>query len=397
MSGTERVLFVHAHPDDETIETGGTLATLIDRGAHVTVITCTRGERGEVIGETPNAPIHSPETLAVLREAELRDAMRILGVADHRFLGEAGARWSGRAPRTYADSGMKWGLRGAEPTGEFDPATLTGAEFGDVSADIAAVILDVKPDVVVSYDDHGGYGHPDHIRAGQAARRAAEVYGVAYYSIDSAASDAEQAGDVTRDITVDIAPVLGRKRAALREYRSQLSLGDDDLMTYPGGQTRRLTAVETFSRIRGESDDVVPFAEQHIAARIFALTVAFIIGIVVGALFSVYCLSTITILGQPIWGGVIVGGLVVAAILVGFRLAFGTRMVALAAAVGMIVIVGLFTVASSGGSVIVPTIATNGAVNGAGTTWAILPTLIAFVVVAWPGKRRPAIGKIEAR
>jgi N-acetyl-1-D-myo-inositol-2-amino-2-deoxy-alpha-D-glucopyranoside deacetylase len=393
MSGTERVLFVHAHPDDETIETGGTLATLVDRGARVTVVTCTRGERGEVIGEAAGAPVASPEALAALRRDELRAAMRVLAITDHRFLGEEGARWSGRAPRTYLDSGMKWGLRGPEPTGEFDPSTLTGAEFGDVSADIAAVILDVKPDVVVSYDDRGGYGHPDHIRAGQAARRAAEVYGVAYYSIDSAAHDGEQTGS----IRVDITPVLDRKRLALREYRTQLTLDDEDLMTYPGGQTRPLTTVEAFSRIHGESDDVVPFGEQHIAARIFALTVAFIIGIATGALFSVYCLSTITILGQPVWGAVIVGGLVVAAVLVGFRLAFGTRMVALAAAVGMIVVVGLFTVTSAGGSVIVPTIATNGAINGAGTTWAVLPTLIAFVVVAWPGKRRPAIGKIGAR
>ena len=393
MSGTERGLFVPAHPDDETIETGGTLAALVDRGARVTVVTCTRGERGEVMGEAAGVAVPPPEALAVLRQSELREAMHILGVTDHRFLGEAGARWAGRAPRTYRDSGMKWGLRGAEPTGEFDPSTLAGAEFGDVSADIAAVILDVKPDVVVSYDDHGGYGHPDHIRAGQAARRAAEVYGVAYYSIDSTSPDTEQAGD----IRVDIAAVLDRKRAALREYRTQLTLDDHDVMTYPGGQTRGLTTVEAFSRVHGEGDDVVPFAEQHIAARIFALAVAFIIGIATGALFSVYCLSTVTILGQPVWGAAIVGGAVVAAILVGFRLAFGTRMVALAAAVGMIVIVGLFTVTSAGGSVIVPTIATNGAINGAGTTWAVLPTLMAFVVLAWPGKRRPAIGKIGAR
>jgi N-acetyl-1-D-myo-inositol-2-amino-2-deoxy-alpha-D-glucopyranoside deacetylase len=394
MAEIERVLFVHAHPDDETIDTGGTLATLVERGAQVTVITCTRGERGEIIGEDLQASIDSPQAIATLRENELREAMKALGVTDHRFLGETGARWDGRAPRNYLDSGMQWGPLGAEPTGEFDPSSLTGAEFGDVSADIAAVILAVKPHVVVSYDDWGGYGHPDHIRAGQAARRAAEVYGVPYFSI--VPPDDRGAAPEPVATSVDVAPVLERKLAALGEYRSQLTL-DGEIMTYPGGQQQPVTRVERFRRVRGDNDDVMPFSEQHIASRVFSLAVAFIIGVAAGAVFSVYCLSTVTLFGQPIWGAVIVGGIVIAAILVGFRLVFGTRIVALAAAVGMIVIVGLLTVTSAGGSVVVPTIATNGSINGAGTTWAVLPTIIAFVVIAWPGNRRRGPGKLKVK
>ena len=94
MTQPERVLFVHAHPDDETIATGGTLATLVDSGAVVTLVTCTRGERGEVIPADLQDALASQEALAALREAELRKAVGILGVTDHRFLGEENARWS---------------------------------------------------------------------------------------------------------------------------------------------------------------------------------------------------------------------------------------------------------------------------------------------------------------
>src|ERR1700712_2147540 len=103
MNQPERVLFVHAHPDDETISTGGTIATLIDAGASVTVLTCTRGERGEVV---PNELKHleGSTALAAWRAGELAHAMTVLGVTAHRYLGANNARWAGRPSRLYRDS-----------------------------------------------------------------------------------------------------------------------------------------------------------------------------------------------------------------------------------------------------------------------------------------------------
>jgi N-acetyl-1-D-myo-inositol-2-amino-2-deoxy-alpha-D-glucopyranoside deacetylase len=95
----ERVLFVHAHPDDESITTGGTIATLLDAGAHVTVLTCTRGELGEVIPADLQHLLESPEALGAYREKELAAAMAALGVTDHRYLGDDDALWDDLAPR----------------------------------------------------------------------------------------------------------------------------------------------------------------------------------------------------------------------------------------------------------------------------------------------------------
>src|SRR5690606_23362027 len=112
----EHVLLVHAHPDDETISTGGTIATLLDAGARVTLLTCTRGERGE--GVPPELQHLSGDALGAYRERELASAMRVLGLADHRILGSEDACANGTEPHRYRDSGMTWGPDGAEPLSE---------------------------------------------------------------------------------------------------------------------------------------------------------------------------------------------------------------------------------------------------------------------------------------
>jgi len=386
MTDPERVLFVHAHPDDETIDTGGTLATLVDRGAVVTVLTCTRGERGEVIPEDLQYATHNPETLASLRELELRKAVGILGVRDHRFLGDAGARWASRSPRRYADSGMQWGRGGlAEPTTEYDPASLTSAEFGDVAADVAAVILDVQPHAIVSYDTRGGYGHPDHIRAAQAARRAAEVYGVPFFEIVP--------GSDGGSIVVDVSEVLDRKRSALEAYRTQVIVDGDDF-ELSGGQRRPIATVERYRRSAVTDSDVIEFRETHWFSRFLVSVVAIVIGVAAGALFSVYCQSTLTIAGQPLWIGCILGAILTVALLTGMRLAFGTRVVAFWCAIGIIATVLLFTVQSAGGTLLVPTIGSGGSINGQGILWAVTPVIAAIVVLAWPRRSARPTGRI---
>ena len=374
MSDPERVLFVHAHPDDETIDTGGTIAALVDRGAWVTVLTCTRGERGEVLAPELQGALESTDKLAALRISELAMAMEILGVTDHRYLGDETARAMGRAVRTYRDSGMRWGADGAEAIGEVDAESLDGADFRDVAADIAAVILDMRPDVVVSYDAHGGYGHPDHRRVRDGALRAAQAYEIAYYAIDPKG-----------ELEVDVSTVLDRKRAALRVYRSQLSL-DGDTMVYPGGQRQPVTTVERYSHAPDPTDAPIPFSEQHPASRFVAAVLGGVIGVALGALLTVYNQFTVRIAGQDIWVGAIAAALIVAAVLVGFRLAFATRIVPAFAAAGLVVIVALFSFPSGGTQLIEQ--------KGAGLLWEFIPIVLGVVVIAWPQAVRRRPGKL---
>ena len=153
-----RLLLVHAHPDDESINNGATMAKYAAEGAHVTLITCTLGEGGEII---PPALRHlSGAGLAEERERELAGAMKALGVTDHRLLG---------GPGRYRDSGMMG------TSDNDDPGCFWRADVDEAAGYLVEVIRDVRPQVLVTYDPDGGYGHPDHIQAHRVAMRAAEL------------------------------------------------------------------------------------------------------------------------------------------------------------------------------------------------------------------------------
>ena len=158
-----RLLFVHAHPDDETLTTGLTMATYASRHHDVHLLTCTLGEQGEVI---PPALAHLganiDDTLGLRRREELRAAMSVLGVA-HSVLGEDPER--GVASR-YRDSGMA-GSASAE-----HPDSFVRADPDEAAAMVAAHIRALRPDVVVTYDAEGGYAHPDHIQTHRATMSA---------------------------------------------------------------------------------------------------------------------------------------------------------------------------------------------------------------------------------
>ena len=153
-----RLLLVHAHPDDESINNGATMARYVAEGARVTLVTCTLGERGEVI---PAELQHlSGAALGQHRLGELTAAMRELGVEDFRLLG---------GPGRYSDSGMM-GIADND-----DPACFWQADVDEAARYLVEVILEVRPQVLLTYDDNGGYGHPDHIQAHRVAMRAAEL------------------------------------------------------------------------------------------------------------------------------------------------------------------------------------------------------------------------------
>jgi N-acetyl-1-D-myo-inositol-2-amino-2-deoxy-alpha-D-glucopyranoside deacetylase len=147
---TPRLLFVHAHPDDETLTTGATIAHYAARGADVRVLTCTLGEEGEVIGsQWAQLAVDAADQLGGYRIGELTSALSELGVDQPRYLGGAGH---------WRDSGM-----------EGSPARhrqrFADADMDEAVGELVAVLRDFRPHVVVTYDPNGGYGHPDHIQA----------------------------------------------------------------------------------------------------------------------------------------------------------------------------------------------------------------------------------------
>ncbi|WP_115684884.1 N-acetyl-1-D-myo-inositol-2-amino-2-deoxy-alpha-D-glucopyranoside deacetylase [Corynebacterium senegalense] len=157
-----RVVAVHAHPDDESISTGGALADLARRGADVLVVTCTLGEEGEVIGETYAQLIaDEADQLGGYRIGELARALAALGVRG-TFLGGAGH---------YRDSGM------AGSAASRNPRAFVNCGEGGVDK-LAEILEAERPHLVITYDPNGGYGHPDHIRAHEVAHAAAERTGV---------------------------------------------------------------------------------------------------------------------------------------------------------------------------------------------------------------------------
>jgi len=159
MNGPARsLLLVHAHPDDESIGTGATMAKYAAEGVRVTLVTCTLGELGEVIPpELAHLAWDADGGLGQYRIGELDAACKALGVKDHRFLGGPG-RWR--------DSGMM-----GEPTND-DADCFWQADVDEAAGALLEVIEDVRPQVIVTYDDRGFYGHPDHIQAHRVAWRA---------------------------------------------------------------------------------------------------------------------------------------------------------------------------------------------------------------------------------
>lgn len=164
MPETPRLLFVHAHPDDESLGTGATIAHYAARGADVRVVTCTLGEEGEVIGDRwAELAVDRADQLGGYRIGELTAALRALGVGEPNYLGGAG-RWR--------DSGMRG-------TPERRRQRFIDADERETVGALVAHIREQRPHVVVTYDPAGGYGHPDHVHAHTVTAAAVAAAGAA--------------------------------------------------------------------------------------------------------------------------------------------------------------------------------------------------------------------------
>ncbi|BBZ51454.1 N-acetyl-1-D-myo-inositol-2-amino-2-deoxy-alpha-D-glucopyranoside deacetylase [Mycobacterium heidelbergense] len=166
MSETPRLLFVHAHPDDESLSNGATIAHYAARGAQVRVVTCTLGEEGEVIGDRwAELAVDRADQLGGYRVGELTAALRALGAGAPSYLGGAG-RWR--------DSGMPG-------TPKRRRQRFIDADEREAVGALVAIIREQRPHVVVTYDPGGGYGHPDHVHAHAVTTAAVAAAGTADY------------------------------------------------------------------------------------------------------------------------------------------------------------------------------------------------------------------------
>src|SRR5919199_804042 len=245
----ERTLVaVHAHPDDECLGTGGILARYAAEGVRTVLVTCTDG----AVGEISDPSLASPENLAEVRSRELDEAVRILNVSRSVRLG-------------YRDSGM------AGTPHNKHPASLAQADLQVVVQHVRQVIDEEQPQVVVTYDERGGYGHPDHIRAHQVAVAASQEVPKLYYSVFPRSRakqfmerlraagveppwdpDESEFGVSDERITtrVDVSAYVSQKRQALEAHRTQM--GENMFfMRLPPDLFAEAFGREAFQRVRG--------------------------------------------------------------------------------------------------------------------------------------------------
>jgi N-acetyl-1-D-myo-inositol-2-amino-2-deoxy-alpha-D-glucopyranoside deacetylase len=264
-----RLLLVHAHPDDETINNGATMAKYAAEGALVTLVTCTLGEEGEVIpAELAHLAADREDTLGEHRIGELDAAMAELGVSDHRFLG---------GPGRYRDSGMMGVVQNDHPE------CFWQADLDEAAGHLADVILDIRPQALVTYDSNGGYGHPDHIQAHRVALRGYELAAGQGHLVDrvyeictprsvveegftrlaEAGKEFPFEGIATVDdvpgviddelvtVTVDGSGYTDRKTAAMRAHATQIAV-DGPFFALSNALGQPFFATEHYRQVRGE-------------------------------------------------------------------------------------------------------------------------------------------------
>ncbi|MFX4291324.1 N-acetyl-1-D-myo-inositol-2-amino-2-deoxy-alpha-D-glucopyranoside deacetylase [Streptomyces bohaiensis] len=291
--GPPGVLLVHAHPDDESINNGVTMAACVELGVPVTLVTCTRGEEGEVIpASLAELTSDREDRLGAHRVTELADAMAELGVTDHRFLTIAG--------ETPRDSGMM-GLPHNERPGAF-----WGVDLDRAAAELAAVIRETRPATVITYDPDGGYGHPDHIQAHRVATRAVELAAAPEppgLRSDPPAAAPARPHRVARVLWNSVP--RSAAEAALRRLRDTGPHGDASRVGPDGGPA---TAVAALADIPGVVDDAaidwrVEGSDRQVSAKAAAMRAhrsqVTVVPSRTGAPETEFVLSNVLL--QPLW------------------------------------------------------------------------------------------------
>ncbi|HEY2508778.1 MAG TPA: PIG-L family deacetylase [Streptosporangiaceae bacterium] len=267
MADSLTLMAVHAHPDDEASSTGGVLALYSDQGVRTVIVTCTNGEFGDAPGQIkPGQDGHDEQAVAQLRLAELRQSAKVLGVSELELLG-------------YHDSGMPdWDYKDR-------PDAFCNVPLDVVSGRIGGLIEAYRPQVVISYDPDGMYQHPDHVHAARAAAGAAASSArvAKFYQTAMRGSTWRKVWEALRELgaevpdpreftpeeiqkaaeaearittTVNIRPVLGRKREALYAHASQIE--DSWFSKLPAEVAESAFGEESFVRASDRTGAPVP-------------------------------------------------------------------------------------------------------------------------------------------
>ncbi|WP_206447121.1 PIG-L family deacetylase [Agrococcus sp. KRD186] len=337
----ERVMFVHAHPDDETLSTGAAIASVAAGGGDAVVVTFTLGERGEIRAEAQAAV--DEIGIGEVRRAELEAALRALGARGRRIHG-------------WDDSGMAWHRSGkAQAAPDAPPTSLSRADVDDLADALGFVVEEIDPTALVTYDADGGYGHPDHVAAHHAAVIVARRYDLPLYVRAKSAAD----------VSFPLAPVKDRVLDALAQHRSQLTVEGDDVV-HVGGQRRPIDTVEHYRLI-----ETRPERRTRWSLRVGALVAGAVVGVV----------GTFSHQQLP-WG---LGLSLIAAVglITGIRAASGSRPMTFAAVIGLVGVVAVIAIDPLGRGAwgtersLVPS-------NLPGWLWSLVPAAASLFALAWP-------------
>jgi len=260
LSGT-RVAAVFAHPDDEAFTIGGALSAFTDRGATVTLISATRGEEGEIA----DPALATPENLGDVREGELRNAAAILGITDVRFL-------------DFRDSGMF----GTAPNE--NPAAFIQHPTDEIALMLIGLFKDVRPHLVLTFSEEGGYLHPDHVHIHDSIVAASErssnlVPHLAFASfprefflrlanqnhgtfIGMPEERRQRMGQPLAAFTLiaDVSPYVDRKIAAFDAHETQHPKNGDDPFLDSEEARREFTSREYYIQVPANADTPDPLA-----------------------------------------------------------------------------------------------------------------------------------------
>lgn len=355
-----RLLIVHAHPDDESLFTGHVIAHALRGGSEVRVITLTRGELGNTEVKEFEYLNSDTQAMALFREQELSEAIGAFPGLEHKYLGQ----------RAYRDSGMRinaWGKIG-KPR-KLDEMSLAAAGTSVVGEDVAEEIRDFKPDIVLTYDARGGYGHPDH-----KAAHAAVAWAIRHLAKERIKPEFWEIVEPGNSFDVEFGDeeTQEMKKAALEAHGSQIEISGDEII-YNGKTRMRLSDKE---RVKKTSPSPILQLKPALT-YIWAIPTGVLVGIA-GTLLH----RSVDGSGFPI--GLVVALAMVASLALALRLLRNSRGALYLMSFSLIITVFLMAQRQPGGELFITTNLEGNFFESVGNLWAYGSIVLVGLIMVFP-------------